>query len=109
VPWPLIYLVAVAFSCLVAHAAGGGARTWAWGFFGPFGWIVAALVGVQARLGEIVVAQRAVEPAPAPETPAPEPRRWPFAKVPCSTCSAEIVVPSESAGASNICESCSKK
>lgn len=45
-------LVAAVFgailSCCIAHSAGRGQRTWAWGLLGPFGWIVAAIHSLPA-------------------------------------------------------------
>jgi len=48
-------IVAIPVSCVIAQSVGCGARTWAWGLFGPVGWIVAALVGVQELLRGSVV------------------------------------------------------
>ena len=63
----VLLLVGVGFvvSLAAAHAAGGGARSaWAWGLFGPVGWIVAALLGVQRRVDavEAAIGRLAVEP-----------------------------------------------
>lgn len=55
----LVLCLGVPVSCALAHDAGRGAKgVWGWGLFGPVGWIVAALIGVQQRLDGTIASQR---------------------------------------------------
>lgn len=70
-----LFAGALICTALVGPASGGRASV-GWGLLGPFGVLIAAALGIQARLGDVVAAVRALEP-PDPPPPPPDPLKAP--------------------------------
>jgi hypothetical protein len=60
--WVVVAVISLAVSCVLAGAAGRFPGAAAWGLVGPAGWVVAALVGIQRRIGDDRLPKARAEP-----------------------------------------------
>lgn len=103
---PLGAVLGLVISCLVAQAAGRGARTWGWGVAGPPGWIVAAIIGLRDEVAGLrkEARERGVgAPRAATVATRPEPAMRPVL-IACPACGKSIsVVPGVLTGSCQHC------